>query len=284
LVPVKFTLELVPLGCHRRNAAEVATRNFKAHFLSVLAGTAPTFPPSLWDKLLPQTEITLNLLRQSNATPTVSAYAHLIGPFDYNKMPLAPMGCEVQVHEKIYKRGSWTYHCVDGWYLSTSPEHYRVHRCHIKSTRSERLSDTVQFQPPALSTWSRVKEAATTKPQLTAPKRSSSRLLQPTKSSMQRNMKQALSAQLQSPKGREEFITQYKLMEKEKEKAMMVLDEESGQLLKYKDLLRHPKYKKEWSIAAADEFGCLAQGVGGRIKKPTDTIRFIREQDVPKNR
>jgi hypothetical protein len=97
-------------------------------------------------------------------------------------------------------------------------------------------------------------------------------------------MKQALSAQLQSPKGREEFITQYKLMEKEKEKAMMVLDEESGQLLKYKDLLRHPKYKKEWSIAAADEFGCLAQGVGGRIKKPTDTIRFIREQDVPKNR
>ena len=35
-----------------------------------------------------------------DATPTVSAYAHLSGPFDYNKMPLAPMGCEVQIHEK----------------------------------------------------------------------------------------------------------------------------------------------------------------------------------------
>jgi hypothetical protein len=58
----KFTLELVPPGCHRRNAAEVAIRNFKAHFLSVLTGTAINFPPSLWDKLLPQTEITLNLL------------------------------------------------------------------------------------------------------------------------------------------------------------------------------------------------------------------------------
>jgi hypothetical protein len=34
----KFTLKLVPPGCHRRNAAEVAIRNFKAHFLSVLAG------------------------------------------------------------------------------------------------------------------------------------------------------------------------------------------------------------------------------------------------------
>jgi hypothetical protein len=36
----KFTLELVPPGCHRRNAAEVAIPNFKAHFFSVLAGTA----------------------------------------------------------------------------------------------------------------------------------------------------------------------------------------------------------------------------------------------------
>jgi hypothetical protein len=115
----KFAMELVPPGCHRRNAAEVAIRNFKAHFLSILAGTADNFPPSLWDRLLPQIEITLNLLRQSNATPTVSAYAaHLSGPFDYNKMPLAPMGCEVQVHEKTDKRGSWAYHSVDGWYLS----------------------------------------------------------------------------------------------------------------------------------------------------------------------
>ena len=138
-------MELVPPGCHRRNAAEVAIRNFKAHFLSILAGTAEDFPVSLWDRLLPQAEITLNLLRQSNATPNVSAYAHLSGPFDYNKMPLAPMGCAVQVHEKTDKRGTWSYHSVDGWYLSTSPEHYRTHRCHIKSTKSERFTDTIQF-------------------------------------------------------------------------------------------------------------------------------------------
>ena len=89
----KMEMELVPPGCHRRNAAEVAIRNFKAHFLSVLAGVAEDFPLTLWDRLLPQTEITLNLLRQSNATPTVSAHAHFSGPFDYKKMPLAPMGC-----------------------------------------------------------------------------------------------------------------------------------------------------------------------------------------------
>ena len=31
-------------------------------------------------------------------------------------------------------------------YLFTSPKHYRTHNCHIKHTKSERLSDTVQFQ------------------------------------------------------------------------------------------------------------------------------------------
>ena len=34
---------------------------------------------------------------------------------------------------------------MDGWYLSTSPIHYRTHLCHIKETRGERLTDTIQF-------------------------------------------------------------------------------------------------------------------------------------------
>ena len=97
-------LELVPPVTHRRNAAEVAIHNFKAHFLSVLAVTVQYFPPSLWDRLLPQAEITISLLRQSNETPKVLAYAHLSRSFDYNKMPLTPMGISVQVHEKTYKR------------------------------------------------------------------------------------------------------------------------------------------------------------------------------------
>ncbi len=99
-------MELAPPGCHQHNASEAAICNFKAHFLSVLAGVADNFPPSLWDRLLPQTKITINLIRQSNATPTVSAYAHLSGPYDYNKMLLAPMECEAQVHEKTDKCGT----------------------------------------------------------------------------------------------------------------------------------------------------------------------------------
>jgi hypothetical protein len=56
------------------------------------------------------------------------------------------MGCEAQVHEKTNKRGTWAYHLVDGWYLFTSPEHHCTCICHIKHIKSERLSNTVQFQ------------------------------------------------------------------------------------------------------------------------------------------
>jgi hypothetical protein len=136
LITTKYNMthELVPPGCHRHNTAEVAIRNFNAHFLGILAGVADDFPMQLWDKLLPQAEITINLLQQSNTTPTISAYAHLNGPFNYNNMPHAPMGCNVQVHKKYDSRGARAFHSVDGWYLNTSPEHYCTHKCHIKNT------------------------------------------------------------------------------------------------------------------------------------------------------
>jgi hypothetical protein len=54
--------QLVTPDMHRWKRAEQAIRMFKAHFLSILAGVDPTSPPYLWNLLLPQTELTLNLL------------------------------------------------------------------------------------------------------------------------------------------------------------------------------------------------------------------------------
>jgi hypothetical protein len=54
--------QLVPLEMHHCNRAERAIRTFKDHFLSILAGVDQFFPPYLWDLLLPQAELTLNLL------------------------------------------------------------------------------------------------------------------------------------------------------------------------------------------------------------------------------
>ena len=48
--------------------------------------------------------------------------------------------------------------------------------------------------------------------------------------------------------------------------------------------MRDPKYKKNWSTFSANEFGRLANGVRGRIKNSTNTIRFIRRKDIPGSR
>jgi hypothetical protein len=72
-------------------------------------------------------------------------------------------------------------------------------------------------------------------------------------------------------------------MENEVHKALAVLDKSTGKLLNYRQLLRHPVYQGDWTISSANEFGRLAQGVGGRIKG-TDTIRFIRKSDIPQDR
>ncbi len=140
------TIQLVPSDNHRRSLAERAIQTFKNHFKAILAGVDDSFPMQLWDKLLPQTVLTLNLLRQLNVAPTVSAYQYVHGNFDYNKMPLAPMGCVVQLYESINRRETWADNSTDGWYLGTSNKHYRCHIIYVKKTRSKRISDTVFFK------------------------------------------------------------------------------------------------------------------------------------------
>ncbi len=77
-------------------------------------GVDDNFPIRLRDRLLPQMVLTLNLLRQSNVAPTVSAYQYVHGVFDYNRMPLGPMGCAVQIHVSNERRGTWATNAIDG--------------------------------------------------------------------------------------------------------------------------------------------------------------------------
>ena len=66
------------------------------------------------------------------------------------------------------------------------------------------------------------------------------------------------------------------ILENKVHKAMAVMGVETDKLLNYNQLMSNPKYKKKWGISSADEFGCLANGVGGRTKDSTNTIKFIR--------
>ena len=139
--------QLVPPGTHRRNAAERAIRTFKNHFIAGLCTADPKFPLNLWDRLVPQSKITLNLLRGSRLNPKLSGYAQLYGPFDFNKTPMAPPGTRVLVHEKSSNRPTWAAHGLDAWYIGPAMEHYRCYTTYVWSTRAERISDTVEWFP-----------------------------------------------------------------------------------------------------------------------------------------
>ncbi len=60
------------------------------------------------------------------------------------------------------------------------------------------------------------------------------------------------------------------------------MDVDTGKLLNYRQLIRSTKYKKAWSLSSANKFGQLANGISGRIKNPTNTIKFIYQHKVLK--
>jgi hypothetical protein len=87
----EMDIQLVPPHNHRINATERAITTFKEHFVAPLATVDMLYPLQLWDKFLPQVELTLNLFQFSCCNLRVLANQELYGPFDFNKMPLAPL-------------------------------------------------------------------------------------------------------------------------------------------------------------------------------------------------
>ena len=137
--------QLTPPHIHRINAAERAIRTYKNHLLAGLASVNPSFPINEWDRLLPQADFTLNLLRTSRINPNLSAYAIIHGNYDFNKHPMAPPGTKVIVHNKPTKRRAWGFHGDEGFYVGPALEHYRCIEYLMTNSRRLRIADTVQF-------------------------------------------------------------------------------------------------------------------------------------------
>ena len=64
--------------------------------------------------------------------------------------------------------------------------------------------------------------------------------------------------------------------------ANAIIDEETGKLLEYQDLVKLEKYRDTWTTSLANELVRLAQGI---CDVPgTNTIFFIPKSDIPKDR
>jgi hypothetical protein len=138
-------VNLVPPGIHRANAAERAIQTCKAHFITGLSSLPPKFPLNLWDKLIQQSVMTINMLRASRLNPKLSAYAIMFGEFNFDHTPLAPPGTPVIIHEKLDNWKTWAAHGIEGFYIGPAMDHYRCFKVWIEKTRAERICDTLRF-------------------------------------------------------------------------------------------------------------------------------------------
>jgi hypothetical protein len=139
--------QLMPSHVHRRNAAERAIQTWKNHFSAGLATCHPKFPLTEWDRLMPQADLTLNLLQSSRRYPKLSAHSCLNKAFNFLSTPLAPPGTRVVAHITPLQRANLAPHVVDGWYLGPSLDHCRCHQCYIPSTSKSWNVLTVNWFP-----------------------------------------------------------------------------------------------------------------------------------------
>ncbi len=81
-------------------------QTFKNRFIGALSTTNANFSIQLWDKLTPQVQDSINLLRRSCIHPDRSAYETLKGPYDWNRYPMAPPGTKVIIYKDSNTRAS----------------------------------------------------------------------------------------------------------------------------------------------------------------------------------
>ena len=134
LKKTQLNFQSVPPHVHQRNVVKRAIKTFKKK-LSVLA-TADQEHHSITelDRLLPQAEMTLNLMRAARYNPKLSVYTYLHGLHNFATTPLAPAGTKVVIHKKPQNCASWDYHGRTGWYIGPAPDLFRCFRCFIPST------------------------------------------------------------------------------------------------------------------------------------------------------
>jgi hypothetical protein len=383
--------EKVPKEAHRRNAAEKAIQTTKIHLKAILAGCDKSFPMHLWDRLLPQAEMTCNLLRPANVNPNISAHHYVNGNHDYDKHPLHPLGCKVQAFNDTKTRRSWEENSKDGYYIGTSMQHHRTYNVWIKLTKAIQNTNTVYFQhayitKPTITKADIVAEAATklieaikgnyasvhnetdvdalnrlsqvfldaTKklsgieldkaPEVPAPRVENTPIQSPTPTATPPRVQKgndnlphliptdesdsesddddsnttgkdednhehtptySTRAQAAKHKTFHNNVTRKAILSAVEmsfhqlnpaqlaqrqfplqvlcEVAGAVMDDETGELMDYKQLMKHAKYKQTWGRAFGNKIGRLAQGIPGRVKR-TNAFFFIKQNQIPMDR
>ena len=131
---------------HRSNAADKGVQTYKNHLTAVIAILPDDFPIAFWDRLIPQGDWSLNVMRPCRLNPKLSAFEALEGSFHFTSTPFAPPGTKVLAHEKPGRCASWGFHANKGRYIGPALNHHQCYRYITQSTGAEQITDTIKFQ------------------------------------------------------------------------------------------------------------------------------------------
>jgi hypothetical protein len=120
----KTDIQYTPPDMHRTNPAERAIQTWKSCKKSSLASLPQNFPLSLWCRLCPQVDLSVNMIQKCRQNPLLSAWAAMQGKYHFDATPIAPPGTEMMMHEKPNQRRTWGYNAKKAWYLGPCFQHY----------------------------------------------------------------------------------------------------------------------------------------------------------------
>ena len=130
-----LTYQIASPGDHRLLPVERAIQTFKNHFILILYGADRIFPANQWDRLLPQTVMTLNMVRRSRINPRLLAYQQIWGNYDFNRHPMGIVECKTIVHLRPREKPCYSLYNIDGFYIESAMDSFQNFICYVLSTR-----------------------------------------------------------------------------------------------------------------------------------------------------
>jgi hypothetical protein len=151
---------------HSANAAEPAAKSIKYHIFSCIVIMDASCPIQLWSEMIPQMQDTLNMLRTSRNNNKLTAYEKIKGAFDWNRVPMAPLGNKCVVYVTLDIRNTYAPHCDKAYTVERAPNHHQLLKCYVPTTMGYRISGTYHPDPsywmfPAVSEQNMTVSAAT---------------------------------------------------------------------------------------------------------------------------
>jgi hypothetical protein len=140
-------LSTCPTICLLPKCCQTSHTHFQEPPHSCLCSIDKNFLLPLWDCLLLQAILSLNLMHSCRLVPDFLPGPKYMVPSPSITSPLHQPGIRVIMHETPTACSSWSPRAVNGWYIGQASDSYHCYHVWIWETQAERISDMLEWFP-----------------------------------------------------------------------------------------------------------------------------------------